>query len=256
MTWLFHAGVVELGYTRDSKSRAREGLRVRLPPPAPQKSRANRPLKEFVWTPKLAYAVGLLTTDGNLSKDRRHLTLRSSDRGLLEVFRSCLAIRNNKISRTWNDGYAKRPCYRIQFSNVQFYDWLLTIGLTPAKTHTLEALKIPDEYFRDFLRGHLDGDGSIISYEDSYNTFKNPKYVYTRLWVKFCSASRPHVAWLSDTTSGLLGIRGHLNRANRTGNLWCLKFGKHDSIKLLAWLYHDPSVPCLKRKREIAEKFI
>lgn len=251
-----HAGVVKLENTADSKSAACKGLRVRLPPPALQKSKADRAFEEFPWTPELAYAVGLLATDGNLSKDGRHVTMRSSDRELLESFRSCLGIQNNKIARTWHDEYAKRPCYRIQFSNVRFYKWLLAVGLTPAKTRTLGELKIPDEHFRDFLRGHLDGDGSIITYKDSYNTFKNPKYVYTRVWVKFCSASRAHLVWLRGTTSRLLGIQGHLNRTNQMCDLWCLKFGKHDSIRLLSWLYHDSSVPCLKRKRKIAEKFI
>jgi hypothetical protein len=37
------------------------------------------PEKNFNWTPELAYTIGLLTTDGNLSKDGRHITIRSSD---------------------------------------------------------------------------------------------------------------------------------------------------------------------------------
>ena len=166
------------------------------------------PFREFAWTPELAYAVGLLTTDGNLSKDGRHITMRSSDRDLLVTFRTCLALRNSRIARTNNNGYSERPSYRIQFSNVQLYNWLATVGLKPAKTHSLEALTIPDECFRDFLRGHLDGDGSIITYTDYYNVRKNPKYVYTRVWVRFCSASRSHLEWIRATTARLLGVRG------------------------------------------------
>jgi len=47
------------------------------------------------------------------------------------------------------------------------------IGITPAKSHTINQIIIPEEFFRDFLRGHLDGDGSITVYMDKYNTYKN-----------------------------------------------------------------------------------
>jgi len=132
------------------------------------------PDKDFEWTPELAYAVGLLTTDGNLSKDGRHITMRSSDVQLLKTFKKCLNL-PYKIVQSKNDGWAKKPCYRVQFSKVQFYRWLLKIGLFPRKTYTIGELKVPNEYFPDFLRGHLDGDGSITTYKDYWNTFKNPK---------------------------------------------------------------------------------
>jgi len=55
-------------------------------------SKSKLPDKNFEWTPKLAYVVGLLVTDGNLSKDGRHITMRSSDRQLLDTFKDCLNI--------------------------------------------------------------------------------------------------------------------------------------------------------------------
>lgn len=124
------------------------------------------PDKNFVWNFELAYAVGLLVTDGNLSKDGRHINLRSSEKILLNTFKKCLNLKN-KIGYTIG-----QRGYRVQFSNVQFYGWLSRIGLFPAKTYTIGEIKVPDEYFRDFLRGHLDGDGSITTYIDRYNIYK------------------------------------------------------------------------------------
>src|SRR2546425_13370507 len=86
-------------------------------------------------------------------------------------------------------------CYRVQWSDRRFYRWLLGIGLTPAKSLTLGPLDIPDEYFADFLRGCIDGDGSIVTYVDRYNTPKSPAYVYTRLFVSIVSASPRFVEW-------------------------------------------------------------
>jgi len=79
------------------------------------------PDKNFKWTTNIAYAIGLLTTDGNLSKDGRHINMRSSDVQLLKTFKKCLNL-SGKIARSKNDGcWATKPSYRVQFSNVQFY---------------------------------------------------------------------------------------------------------------------------------------
>ena len=222
--------------------------------------KAKLPDKDFKWTPELAYAVGLITTDGNLSKDGQHITMRSSELQLLKNFKKCLNL-SNKIARSRNDGWAKKPCYRVQFGSAQFYRWLLKIGLFPAKTYTIGKLDIPDKYFPDFLRGHLDGDGSISTYVDRWNTFKNPKYIYTRLFIRFQSVSKKHIDWLRGRIYDLLSIKGHLweakpSRFYQTASTWVLKFAKKDSIKLLSWIYYKSNLPCLKRKRKIAEQFI
>jgi len=222
--------------------------------------RAKLPDKNFEWTPELAYIIGLLTTDGCLSNDGRHIIIRSSDIQLLRTFKKCLNL-PNKISETFHNGWAKKRSYRIQFGNVQLYRWLLKIGLFPRKTYTIGELNVPKKYFSDFLRGHLDGDGDIRTYRDYYNTYKNPKYIYDRIYTRFRSASKQHINWLRKNIYEILSIKGHTwerkpQRPDQTTSLWALKFAKKDSIKLLSWIYYNPEVPCLKRKRGIAEKFM
>jgi len=222
--------------------------------------RKKLPDKNFKWTPELAYVIGLITTDGCLSNDGRHIIMRSSDIQLLKTFKDCLNL-NNKISRSKNDGWATKPSYRVQFGNVQFYRWLLKIGLFPAKTYTIGKIKVPDKYLRDFLRGHLDGDGSIITYKDYWNTFKNPKYIYIRLYISFMSASKKHMLWLRESINRIISLKGSTekrkpNRLYQTTSIYNLKFAKKESLKLLSWIYYNPEVPCLKRKRKIADKFI
>ena len=148
--------------------------------------------KTFSWTPELAYVVGLLATDGNLSNDGRHIVMRSSDTDLLQTFKKCLSL-NNKIGQTRNKNVLS---YRVQFGNVQFYDWLVEMGLSPAKTYTLGEIRVPEEFFRDFLRGHLDGDGSIRVYVDHYNTYYSHNYANNRVFTRFISASPTHIIWL------------------------------------------------------------
>lgn len=199
----------------------------------------------------------MLITDGNLSKDGRHIILSSSDIEQLNNFSFCLGLKN-KISQVYNNGYAVKPAYRIQFGNVQFYRWLVKIGLFPAKTYTIGSIKIPKRYFRDLLRGHLDGDGSIIRYEDRYNVYKGKIYVYQRLYVKFISASHAHVIWLQKMIINLLEIKGAINCKDYSKKtlIWELKFAKKESVKLLNWIYYKNDLPCLTRKRILVEEYL
>jgi hypothetical protein len=63
-----------------------------------------KPLKKtkIKWSSNFAYAIGLLVTDGNLSKDGRHIELTSKDKEQIINFIYCLKIRNNKIGTKYS----------------------------------------------------------------------------------------------------------------------------------------------------------
>lgn len=219
--------------------------------------RKKLPARKIRWSPELAYAVGLLVTDGSLSSDGRHVVLISTDIEQIKTFKLCLNS-HHKIGITKKERDTKL-CYRVQIGDVGLYRWLLTIGLFPHKTYTIGKIKIPDKYFRDFLRGHLDGDGCITTYVDKYNTFKNKKYIYKRLFIRFISASKKHISWLRKTIFQLTGLKGDFcelkpKKERATTSIWQLKFMKKASIKLMPWIYYSNNIPCLQRKRDYAEK--
>jgi hypothetical protein len=219
--------------------------------------RPRGPTHRRIWRADLAYTVGLLVTDGHLSVDGHHITLVSADVQLLETFKNILELKNRiGIHRGGTFG---RPAYRVQFGDRLFYDWLLSVGFTSRKTYTIGALAIPDAFFPDFLRGHLDGDGSIVAYVDDYNTTLSAAYVYQRLYVKLLSASGPHIDWLRGRIVTLLGVGGYLTSRRTplsTVPIHTLCFAKKEAIALLRWIYYAPDVPCLARKRAIAEPFL
>lgn len=157
--------MAELAYASVSKTDDRKVLRVQLPPPALFLSDGATPALQ--WSPYLAYAVGLIATDGNLSSDGRHINLTSSDMEQLQNFRRCLQI-SAMVSSNPPSALTKRPSYRVQFSNRVLYRQLQAIGLSPRKTASLKSLDIPLHVFRDFFRGVIDGDGSIVLYTDRY----------------------------------------------------------------------------------------
>ncbi len=197
------------------------------------------------WSPEFAYAIGLLTTDGNLSPDGRHIVLVSNDREQLMNLRDCLNI-ENKIGRHVSGGGFNNG-FRVQFGDVNFYKFLLGIGLMPNKSKILGELDIPDKYFFDFLRGHADGDGTFYSYWDP--RWRSSFMFYT----VFLSASRKHIDWVRHILNRRLKIKGHVTKSIND-SVYALKYAKADSLKLLPKMYYDTEVVCLSRKRKKIEK--
>lgn len=199
------------------------------------------------WSPEFAYAIGLLTTDGNLSLDRRHISLVSNDREQIINLKQCLGI-SNKIGKH-SSGTSQKKGLHVQFGDVNFYKFLLGIGLMPNKSKTLEGLDVPDKYFFDFLRGHLDGDGTFHSYWDP--RWRSSFMFYTI----FISASKTHIEWLRERINKCLKIKGHITKSVNS-SVYNLKYAKADSLKLLPKLYYDKRVVCLSRKRIKIEKVL
>ncbi|HOI97879.1 MAG TPA: hypothetical protein PLA19_05260 [Candidatus Pacearchaeota archaeon] len=197
------------------------------------------------WSPQIAYAVGLIVTDGNLSSDGRHFDFTSKDVELVKIFKRCLNI-NNKIGLK-SAGKSNKKYHRVQFGNSCFYRQLLDIGITPNKTKTIGFLQIPDEFFFDFLRGHFDGDGSCYGYWDK--RWKSSFMFY----MKFVSASKSHIYWLQAKIRATLGINGAVGKA---GFIYQLSYAKKESRVLSAKMYYGGEIPCLKRKFEKLQKLL
>lgn len=207
--------------------------------------------KEYVWSPELAYAVGLITTDGCLSPDGRHLTLVSKDIEQLQNMKRILGLKVKIGSCHAGRKEEGRSCTRIQWGDVVLYRFLMDIGLMPNKSLIIAKVAIPDEYFFDFLRGHYDGDGSFYSYFD-------PRWKTSYMfYLCFTSGSRAHLEWIRDTLFKLLGVRGclstHIQRG-RKNSFYQLKFAKHEAMIILVRVYHSANVICLSRKRLKIEK--
>lgn len=200
------------------------------------------------WSPDFAYAIGLLTTDGNLSPDVRHINFTSKDHELAILLKLCLGLKN-KIGRKANGNDVRKKYYVIQFGDVVFYDFLLQIGLKENKSKTLDKLDIPKKYFYDFLRGHLDGDGTFYSYYD-------PRWRSSFMfYVNFISASKKHIEWIRSELNKRLGVKGHVSKSVQS-SIYSLRYAKAESLKLLPKLYYDSKVACLRRKRRKIERAI
>jgi len=207
--------------------------------------RLNKVNKE--WSPELAYAIGLIATDGNLSSDQRHIYMTSKDEEMILNFKKCLKL-DNKIGKKARGGSIDKKYFVLQFGDKNFYDFLLGIGLTPAKSKTLGILNIPQVYFADFLRGCIDGDGNIGAYI-------HPESKHPQLRVRLYSASRKFLEWIKAEVERAIGIAtGWIEVKDNAMSV--LVYAKTDSLKILQFMYYPGHRYRLGRKYKVAKKFL
>ncbi len=198
------------------------------------------------WSPNLAYAIGLITADGYLSKDGRHMSFTSKDKALVATFKKCLGLQTKLGQKFSGSG---NLAYHTQFGDVLFYDFLREIGLLSAKSKTLGSLKIPRKYFRDFLRGYFDGDGSSYSYFD-------PVFPRSfRFYISFTSASPKFITWFREEMREVIGVKGFISK-NKNNEYPQLKYAKTEAMIICKNMYANEDASRLKRKyRKILDAF-
>lgn len=204
--------------------------------------------RRIAWSAEFAYCIGLLATDGCLSKDNRHIDFTSKDYELAKLFRDIIkpnVMIGQKLNR---QGFS---AYRVQFSDVVLYDFLMEIGLTPRKSKTISKLLIPDQFYADFLRGCFDGDGSSNGYWDKR---WRSSYMY---YMSLVSASPTFLEWIRLKNIEMIGLSNSKLKSWKKADslLYNLNYAKADSRKLFRYIYYRDGLPFLQRKHDKMLKF-
>jgi hypothetical protein len=192
----------------------------------------------------LWYVVGLIATDGCISPDGRHVNITSADREHLATIRQILGI-EIAIGKKRN-GPRTSVCYQIQIGSRDLVRFLMAIGLTSRKSLTIGPLAVPDSAFPDFLRGIIDGDGSI-------RTWIHPENGIRQWSLKISTASRTFAPWLHSRIEERFCVKGatHMIQTGRRHPLYSVKFGKL-AMKIILRACYYPGSAALERKRELA----
>lgn len=190
---------------------------------------------EVRWSSRFAYGVGLLVSDGCLSPSGRHVVFVSKD---VEQIRNFLSAFDIHMYVGLNS--TRTP--RVQFGDVLFYRFLLTIGLMPNKSKVLGKINVPSKYFYDFLRGVFDGDGSVYLYRDK-------RWPSSHMFnVSIASASPNFLTWIQRALQARLHVTGHITCA-RGHSTKQLKYGKREGLIILRRMYRNaPRGTYLSRK--------
>lgn len=195
----------------------------------------------------LWYLVGLILTDGNLSNDGRHICIVSKDTDLLMSLRKALRLEVKILIKS--SGYnPKCKCTYIQFGHVQLYRKLTEVGLCPNKSLSLGKIDVPRDYFVDFLRGVIDGDGCIRRWTHPQNNNEQ--------WeLRITSAAPLFANWLHNEIKLFFGVRGTLlSTPAKIGKhaIFNIKFGKMAAREILKRCYYQGAL-AMNRKRVLAK---
>jgi hypothetical protein len=127
------------------------------------------------WTPDMAYALGLIFSDGNITKPAKgswRIQFVSTDEEQARWFHNFVGNPNKIIRKTPKQrevcGTKLRKTPKVQHASVTVSDTLvgrlLRLGIRPRKSKTgTRMVFIPELWATDFLRGVCDGDGWIMS---------------------------------------------------------------------------------------------
>jgi hypothetical protein len=198
------------------------------------------------------YLLGAYMTDGCINDKKHHLSfsLCSKDKDWLEVIKNIISPEKPIFN--------KLNCFTLENSNSEVMNWLISYGCKPRKSLSLKIEKdIPEQYLADFVRGLIDGDGSISI--SSYKKIKNNKeYFYTKTSVYLCSASIDFLNQVKNLipisiNSTLIEVNQQPSKIRETvivpkNPFYRLQLNDSHAKKFLNWLYYPGHELSMNRK--------
>lgn len=193
---------------------------------------------DLKWTPNLAYAIGLITSDGYLAKKTKLVGFCSKEIEMINLYKQAMNIAK-KPGRHARGGEKEKKYYYIEFKSKQFYEYLNRIGVTATKSRTISHVTVPDAVFADFFRGLFDGDGTFWTTWDK--RWPN-SFVYI---LGISSASTDFINWLKNRLTNLYGVRGYVAKG---AGVLTIRYTKRDSKVLFEKMYYSDNLLRLERK--------
>lgn len=181
---------------------------------------------EVIDTPEKAFLLGFIMADGSIRRDLNQLTITQKEselwwvlnmiRDFIQPDAKTLTIHNRKI------------CYD-----------LFEKGIIPNKTyestaHTIDSLweSVPEQYKPDFLRGLLDGDGSIRWF------YQKPTSKTLSCNIQF--AGNQYLMWkIADYLNAQLGYKATVKPESTSEILYRVTVTDHDKGKQLCNMMYE-----------------
>lgn len=182
----------------------------------------------------MAYVLGYFCADGCMFKNSggsKYISLVSIDKELIEKIRQALES-IHKISLKRQSRPNCKRTFLLQLGSKEIYEDLLKLGILPNKELRLRLPSIPEEYFRDFVRGYFDGDGCISS---GYYKRKDRKSKNFRMSVKLASSSQLFLEEIKTKLARCASLKGGFITIG--DGCRYLVYSKGDSSKLFHYLY-------------------
>ncbi|HHP5633491.1 hypothetical protein ACS2JV_26575 [Bacillus cereus group sp. BceL102] len=196
------------------------------------------------------YILGLLLTDGAIQENDR-VSIGLTDLDVIEWIARTIelktvihkSVRKSNIVAGRELKKPSKPVYRIAFLNKEVAQILRGYGLEPNKTHTLKFPIIPDEFMPDFLRGVLDGDGTISVYE-----YKNKNSYGYKYAISYASASFDFIKAVKESIENLIG--GERKIIQMANGVYVYSVSAQWDVYQFATLLYENEAFGMSRKKE------
>lgn len=186
-------------------------------------------------TPEKAYWLGFLFADGYIqSNGKRHileLSLQERDSSHLFKLAGVLSPKNVPTERITTLNGKQFKSHRLTIVNKQIVSDLISHGCVNKKSAVITYPNILHSLDKDFIRGYVDGDGSLGCY--------NGKYYFS-----VCSGSKEFVESIQQKLLSCIDTYTEVAvRKDSRSNLWSFQKGGGESVhKIIEYLYKDAPV--------------
>lgn len=212
-----------LGLTRRSRSEAR--LEAQKGGKVPQDHFDINENFFSRWSPEMAYVLGLLITDGNVSNNGT-ISLCMNEKELIEKVAKTMGA-EHKIAPSKH----QKGLFIFHFARAGMVKDLGALCVVPRKSMIVKFPIVPEPFLTDFIRGVFDGDGSVY-----FNRHSKKHPVQT----KFVSSSKEFIEKLESVLRKLgLPARTIYGQPTKNGITHMFRYGHKDSEKLFAVMYKD-----------------
>lgn len=172
-------------------------------------------------TEEKAYLLGLLAADGNVTDTNQiSLWVQRDDRPLVDLFATALKLNPYRPKHRKRDG-----TWGVVVCSATLARALARHGIVPRKSCTLRwPTTVPETMVRHYMRGLLDGDGSVSEVQ----------------WT-FTSGSECFVREYRRRAEEVVGVELPLNRVGKGKRNWLVTGGRNTWV-FLDWLYYDATL--------------
>lgn len=181
-----------------------------------------------------AWFLGLMAADGNIRQGGRYITIGQSKEAGKKLMESVAAM----IGFDGPIYLKKNNHHQISFTSEQMVSKMAEYGIVPNKSLVYQFPEsLPAQHHAAFLRGYIDGDGSVGIYAQP----RKQKLCY---WLVISFVGTPEFV---NRCAEIVPIKGNTRRIERASNLSEFRLTGGKAIELGRWLWADNSLPIYKQ---------
>lgn len=202
---------------------------------------ANENFFETIDTEEKAYWLGFIAADGNICRRSLRINLNERDKAHLEKFKKAIQA-DYPIKKIPGSGYGTGTILAsLEINSVKIINDLKKFQITENKSNTLKPPNIQEKFYKDWIRGYLDGDGSV-------SILKNGNFQLS------FTGTKEVLDFIQNFLTKQLNRKYCQRYPERDNNNYSINFGgTHSIIKYLNQIYENCSIYLERKYQKVLE---